>query len=242
MASKKLASFLVIFGLVGLGFAGCENPISPTSLTGRKVEPAEGQTVTPPFAVRGELEGLLLVWMDREGLHSASKLSEIPEKNRERVRVDSLQIPPDQRLDEDFVYLADLRKPQADGSYPVRKVRRDWFEKLVDGQTPGQNLPSKTTAENNLVPPSTTAGARVIIYGASWCGACRAAASYFRARNIAFEEKDVEKSRDAYAEMQQKASSAGVKPGSLPLIDFRGHIVSGFSPGALDALIGGSNL
>ena len=75
------------------------------------------------------------------------------------------------------------------------------------------------------------------IYGASWCGACRAAASYLKARNIAFEEKDVEKNREAYAEMQRKAAAAGVRPGALPLIDFRGHLLSGFSPEAINNLI-----
>ncbi|PUD99939.1 MAG: hypothetical protein C3L25_04075 [Candidatus Sedimenticola endophacoides] len=36
--------------------------------------------------------------------------------------------------------------------------------------------------------------ARVVLYGAAWCGVCERAKRYFRARRIPFTEYDVEKS------------------------------------------------
>jgi glutaredoxin len=185
---------------------------------------------------------LLIVWTDKDGLHSANKRSEVPEKQRQYVRVDSLQLAPDKRLDEEFVYLADLRKAQNDGTYPVKKVRRDWFEALADRETPNPARSAKTeSAKTEFGSQPGTVGSGIVIYGASWCGACRAAASYLRARNIAFEEKDVEKDREAYAEMQRKAAAAGVQPGGLPFIDFHGRVLTGFSKDALDNLIDRGN-
>ena len=76
-------SFLV---LLLAGLAGCGNPIQtagarPSDESGEKAlaaaEPAEA--ITPPFAVSGELDGLLLVWFDAEGPHPASRRSEVPE-------------------------------------------------------------------------------------------------------------------------------------------------------------------
>jgi len=241
--SLPLHVFLLLITVPGAGLFGCGNKLPKEMLASGSTEKSsqageEGEVVKPPFEVKGELEGLLLVWVDKTGLHSASKRSEIAESNRQYVRVDSLQVPPEQRLDEEFVYLADLRRPQSDGSYQVRKVKRDWFESLVDRQTPEPPRPSAPQpAAAPFGSQPGAAGADVVIYGAAWCGACRSAASYLRSRNVKFAEKDIEKDRDAYAEMQRKAQAAGVRPGSLPMIDFRGHLLTGFDQQAIDRLI-----
>src|SRR5688572_27627348 len=80
-----------------------------------------GEVVRPPFAVRGECEGLMLVWFDAEGAHPAAKRSDVPEANRARVRVDSLRLAPHERLDPAYVYVADLRRPKTGDAYEVRK-------------------------------------------------------------------------------------------------------------------------
>ncbi len=234
------------FAVVGFLLCACGNKL-PEHLsssepeadpTTAKPEAQKGQRVSPPFDLRGDLSGLLLVWFDKEGLHTADKRSQVPEARRKVVRVDSLQIAPEKRLDPDYVYIADLRKPSADGSYEVRKYRRDWFEALVDREAgiAQSDKPSVPTDSNRSGKP-TDATAPVVIYGASWCGACRVAAQYLRKHDIAFVEKDIEKDSKAYAEMQRKAQAAGVQPGGLPLIDFRGRIVSGFNPDVLNQLM-----
>jgi glutaredoxin len=79
----------------------------------------------------------------------------------------------------------------------------------------------------------------VIIYGAEWCGACHQAAAYLRRKGIPFIEKDIEKDPQAAREMQGKLRSAGVRNGgSIPVIDVRGKVMVGFSPGAVDEALG----
>ena len=186
--------------------------------------PEAGEAVAPPFAVQGELDGLLLVWFDKDGTHTAKRRSDIPEAQRAEVRVDSLGVAPDKRLDPDHVYIADLRAPAADGHYAVRKQTRVWFDARVDAQRP-----APAAAE--------LASSDVTIYKASWCGACKAAASYLRSRNVPFVEKDVEKDAGANGEMMRKAHAAGQNPRGVPVIDFHGHLLMGFDQAALDRLI-----
>ncbi|HEX6242929.1 MAG TPA: hypothetical protein VFZ61_18580, partial [Polyangiales bacterium] len=156
---------------------GCGNPAPAAApAQGRPADPmASAETVTPPFAIGPEAEGLLLVWYDAAGApHTAKSRSEIPEESRARVRVDSLEVAPDQRLDPAFVYVADLSKASKDGVYTVRKVGREALERFV--------VPVK--AEEPAF--AATASGDVIIYGASWCGACKQAARYFRSKGVAF--------------------------------------------------------
>ena len=57
----------------------CGNPASPRAPDKRApADPlADAAPVTPPFAVAAEAEGLLLVWYDAQGIHTATKRSEI---------------------------------------------------------------------------------------------------------------------------------------------------------------------
>jgi glutaredoxin len=193
--------------------------------SGREAEAPAPEPIKPPFDVSGEADGLLLVWYDQEGLHTATKRSEIPEARRGAVRVDSLKVAPDARLDADSVYVADLRSPGNGGQYPVRKASRSWFDAQVDREKPA---------------PPVAAQSDVVIYMASWCGACRGAAEYLRGRKVPFVEKDVEKDPAAAAEMQQKASAKGLSPRGVPVIDFRGDIMLGFDQHRLSTLIDAS--
>jgi glutaredoxin len=218
--------------VLACALAACGNPVpgqggAAPSASGSATHAAgsaeAGEAVTPPFAVQGELDGLLIVWFDKDGPHTAKRRSDVPEAQRAQVRIDSLSVAPDQRLDPDHVYVADLRAPGSDGRYPVRKYSRAWFDARVDASRPAQ--------------VADATGSDVTIYMASWCGACRATAKYLRSRNIPFVEKDIEKDAAAAAEMQQKAKAAGQTPRGVPVIDFRGHLLLGFDQAAIDRLI-----
>ena len=211
---------------------GCGNPVqtpgtpAENGANGSKAlaSAGPGEPVLPPFSVSGELDGLLLVWFDADGPHSASNRSEVPEGARKAVRVDSLAVAPDKRLDPDHVYVADISQPGPNGQYKVHKHPRAWFEAQVEAARPA--------------PPAAVAGSDgVTIYKAAWCGACKAAASFLRSRNVGFEEKDIEKDPQAQTEMLAKARAAGKSPSGVPVIDFKGNIVLGFNQGALDQLI-----
>ena len=201
---------------------GSERAAAATSET----EGLSGELVEPPFAVQGNAEGLLLVWFDEDGTHTAPTRDEIPEARRDQVRVDSLRVAPDERLDPEYVYLADLTE-EGDGGYPIRKVSRRAFDDAVDEATGAGSLPELADA--------------VIVYGASWCNACRSTAAHLRRRDVEFEEKDIEQDPTARAEMVVKAQSAGIPAQGIPIIDFRGTMLNGYDPGRLDALIEAAN-
>lgn len=222
-------SFLVAlaFGLLALPSTSCGGQhAEPATPDKGAAQPASalkeaGEAVKPPFAVQGELEGLLIVWFDEQGQHTAKTRSEVPEARREFVRIDSLAVPPDQRLDGDHVYVADLRKLGGDGAYPVQKHTRSWLDAHV----------------SSLLPVVAEPSGDVTLYGASWCGACKAAKQYLHSRNVPFVEKDIEKDKAAASEMQAKAQAAGKRPTGVPVIDFRGTILLGFDQQALATLI-----
>jgi glutaredoxin len=217
-----------------LALFACGNPMPAPggSAEGAQASPATarsaeaGEAVVTPFAVRGELDGLLLVWFDEQGTHTASRRSEVPEAHRKRVRIDALNLAPGKRLDPEHVYVADLSAANADGNYPVRKHTRAWFDAQVLGARP-----APASAEQ------ASASGEVTIYMASWCGACRSAAGYLRSRNVEFSERDVEKDAAANSEMLRKARAAGKNPSGVPVIDFRGQIILGFDRAALARLI-----
>ncbi len=198
--------------------AGQGHRNSPQSMEGKQ---DRGQIVQPPFAVTGNVEGPMLTWFDDEGLHVASNREEVPPAHRSKVRVDSLDIPPSERLPPNKVYVADLSKSDEDGNYTVRVLERSSFESWVaDAQ-------AKVALATN----------DVIIYGADWCGACRAAARYFREQNIPFVEKNIEKDPGARREMKAKAKAAGVRTSGIPVIDFRGTLLAGFDVQRIQALM-----
>lgn len=225
---RSSVSFLLVAAML---FAGCSGTPPGEGAKSAAAEGAarpadEGEAINPPFAVRGELEGLLLIWFDEQGTHTAARRSDIPEAHRTRVRIDSLAVAPDKRLDSDHVYVADLTAPGKDGSYPVRKSARTAFEAQVLAARPR--------------PVETEAAAKaddVTIYMASWCGACRSAAAYLRSRNVPFRERDIEKDAAANSEMLRKAHAAGKSPSGVPVIDFRGQLILGFDRAALARLI-----
>lgn len=242
MRSKWIETRGLAVALIAAASLGCTLG-NPTGQARSGDEPANaggitGDPVSPPFAVSGELEGLFLVWFDAEGTHTASSRSDIPEAHREHVRVDSLALAPDQRLDPELVYLADVRAAGSDGQYPVRQVPREAFERLVaSGRATAQAVPSdvvpaapgpSSAGAHAGAPPADGARPDVIIYGASWCGACHSAARWLAANNVPFVEKDIERDPGAREEMTAKANAAGIGTGSIPVIDVRGQILQGF--------------
>jgi glutaredoxin len=224
---SKLA-LAICFGIGLLVASGCRTK-QPDGSAASEVattqananDSASARAVTPPFPVQGELTGLLMVWFDAEGIHTAQTRNDIPEAQRAVVRIDALDQAPDTRLDPEQIYVADLRQPKPDGSYPVTLSARTWFDAQVDRAKP------RPAADE----------ASVVVYKASWCGVCRSAASYLRSRNVPFVEKDVEKEPGASDEMLRKAHAKGLTPRGVPVIDFRGEIMLGFDQAQLQTLI-----
>lgn len=77
----------------------------------------------------------------------------------------------------------------------------------------------------------------VILYSTRWCGYCKQAAAWFKAKGISFEEKDIEKDRGAAKELSEKKRAAGRRGAGVPWIDVGGQLVEGFDKPALERLL-----
>lgn len=71
---------------------------------------------------------------------------------------------------------------------------------------------------------------KVVMYSASWCGYCRKARSYFRAKGIPFMEYDIEKS-PAAARRYKEMGASGV-----PVILYRDKRMNGFSEAGFERI------
>ncbi len=209
----------------------------------------------PGLTVKDSSEGLLLTWVDDKGdFHVEQKVSDVPMMGRDAVRV--VDPSKDEGTHEGKVFVVDLRQAKADGTYPVTTMSRGDFEKIAEDRREKRG-PTLATAASALASGSASSSApsdpqhggqgltgtgegrsTVIIYGAEWCGACHEAAAYLRRKGIPYIEKDIEKDPQAAREMQSKLKNAGMRTGSIPVIDVRGKVMVGFNPASVDEALG----
>jgi glutaredoxin len=232
-------SALVVFVALSLALlaAGCKKASATADA---------GPPSTPPVLTDGTT-GMMLTWIDDKGeFHTEETVAAVPAEAREHVRVrDPNREPPPEQ-----VYVADLRSTGKDGKYTVRLAPADEFEKIAveRRKKSGRDTlvakapaaPSASAAASAAAPsPSGLPGRPpVIIYGASWCGPCHQAQAYMKRRGIPFVEKDIEEDAGAAREMQAKLAKAGLRSGSIPVIDVRGKILVGFDPGSVERALG----
>jgi glutaredoxin len=218
---------------------------------GRRRETPVKTDDAPPLVVRDDSAGLLLTWIDEKGdFHVEQRVGDVPLVGRDAVRV--VDPTREEGTHSDRVFVADLRVARPDGTYAVRSMTRAEFDALAvarrqknapaePGPPPGTEGQGASAASDPPSPDGTKAPAgrpAVIIYGASWCGACHDAAAYLRRKGIGFIEKDIEADPAAAREMQAKLTRAGLRAGSIPVLDVRGHVMVGFNPSAVDGALG----
>jgi glutaredoxin len=232
---------LLLAGLLACAFVtGCKHKSDATT---------EAAADVP--VVNDKTEGLQLTWIDEKGeFHIEQRVADVPEAGRQAVRVrlldPSKDVPTDDRL-----FLADLRQPGPDGNYPVRSAPRAEFENLAvtrRSKSGTATLEPKAAASVASAPSAgKSAGSNgsdlvdrpaVIIYGASWCGPCHQAAAYLKKRGVEFVEHDIEQDSSAAHEMHAKLAKAGMRGGSIPVLDVRGKIMVGFDQRAVDQALG----
>jgi glutaredoxin len=228
MSRRRRSSIALAVSLAVVACGGESDPAAATNAAAGGDR--AGEVVTPPFEVRGDADGLLLTWFDETGSHTATTRHEIPEARRGEVRVDSLELGPEQR-DPENVFVADLRAPREDGRYEVRRMPREHFDRRVE--TFG-DAPAEGVAAGGGTGPGAIAASDVVIFGASWCGACREAEAYLRSRGIPFTHRDVERDPGAREDMQRRAAAVGLRPTGIPVIDIRGRVMQGFDREAID--------
>ncbi len=197
---------------------------------------APSAAAAPPFAVTAEASGLVFTYADAAGFHSVERVADVPEAARASVRVEPLAA--DVRgIDASQVWVADLRQPGEGGRYPVRVLSREAFEQRLR-PAPAEPQGAPTNASDPAV-LAASGNAQIVLYGTSWCGACRSARQYFQSRGIAFVDRDIERDPGARDEMVRKARAQGVSVRGVPVIDVRGRILPGFDRATLDRLLAG---
>ena len=219
----------------------------------RKVDvAAEAVPATP--SVDDKSEGLLLTWIDDKGeFHTEQRVTDVSASGRDIVSVRVLDPAKEVAAGADRVFIADLRTAQADGTYPVRVATRAEFDDVAVARRAKSGIAvlapraaggaggaaadggAGTDPQN---PGDVANRPAVIIYGASWCGPCHQAAAYLKQKGVRFVEHDIEQDSSAAREMRAKLAKAGVRGGSIPVLDVRGRILVGFDARAVDSALG----
>lgn len=224
--------------LLWLGASACRSHTDPSSeVEPSALAPAVSEAL-PPLELTDDTPNLLLTWLGEEGdFHVAETIEAIPPERRRQVRV----VVTDRGAGTgQLVYVADLGAKQADGTYPITTLPRGEWEKLgaalrktrmealAPGQPGGSDLPAGSES------PEALGGAiSAIVYGADWCKPCHDAERYLKSLGVAVTKKNIEQSRAAQAEMQEKLVRANRAGASIPVIDVMGRIFVGYSPGPL---------
>lgn len=215
--------------VLGLGWSGCKEQAPPA--------PEEVQASSLPAITITAKSKLLLTHATAEGTFTTvDSPDKVPEGRRGWVRVVDLAQKPEQRQDHELVYVADLRSPRDDGSYPYVVMSRQAFESAALGRA------RAGATDPEPAPGEAGAGAehdQVILYSTAWCGACKAARAYLSGKGVPFVEKDIEKDSAASAELLRKARAAGISASGVPVIDVGGTLMQGFDRQRLDALLEG---
>ncbi|HEX8789482.1 MAG TPA: glutaredoxin domain-containing protein [Polyangiaceae bacterium] len=234
--------FRLLAALLALALVAAAAPACKRSQAASKADEAA------PIVVRADSQGLLLTWIDDKGdFHVETSVADVPLMGRDAVRV--VDPDKDDGTHADRVFVADLRTAGADGTFPVRVMTRADFEGLAVArrEKTGPTLASAAPPPASAPPPAddTPTGstkppgrALVVIYGASWCGACHDAEKYLRSKGVPYVEKDIEKDPGAAREMQDKLAKNGLRSGSIPVIDVRGKVMVGFNSQEIDGALG----
>ena len=205
--------------------APVEASVSPTAPS---VESA------PPIRVHGEEEGQLYRYFPsgQRKARTVSHVDRVPAENRSTVLV----VPSGEGTPPGLVYVADLRKAKDDGSYPYRVLTTVELDRILDETRGGKKLAHGGKSVSSDSGKAATKKSDVVLYSATWCGACTTARRWLTNKGIPFQERDVEKDPKARTDMAQRAQKAGVSPSQLqgvPVIWVKGQIMMGFDPNAV---------
>lgn len=228
---QRLAALALVLTAT-LGVAGCE-PERPPAPEASPAKPASAEAAET-YLEPGQDAVVLTFAAERGAFTDSKELEDVPEGSRGLVRVTLVggdPPPPGQ------VWVANLNAPEADGRFKLSTVDRTMFEELALGQ----GLASKVDLPDGLEPPSqpVTPAGGIVVYKTDWCGVCKKVESYLKRKGVAYEAKDIEKDREAAAELQAKAQKAGVRTGSVPIIDVAGELIVGFDRARLEKLLAG---
>jgi len=221
---------------------GCRAHPTPGAMASAQASAAPAEAL-PGLKLTDDTPNLLLTWISEDGdFHVEESIGKVPEAQRSRVRV----VPTDQAEGSGTsVYVADLTVKRADGTYAVSTLPRSEWEKLgadlrktrMEALAPSMKPPAPEgaagSASSDTQQPGANGAITAIVYGADWCKPCHDAQRYLESLGVSVTKKNIEESRAAQAEMQEKLARANRTGSSIPVIDVMGRIFVGYSPGSL---------
>ncbi len=234
-------TLLVALGIVSLA---CSKSPTASDETAPSERP-EGAAAAPSpasFELKDDTADLLLTWIDDQGdFHVVQTIAEVPEAGRAQVRV---VVTTKEEGTGQTVLVADLRTKDAQGRYPVVSMDRAKWNELGAEKRKVRMEALAPKAPSSAEPAATGAEAlaangkvRAVIYGASWCKPCHDAEALLKKLGVDVVKKDIEESRAAQAEMQEKLAKAGRGGASIPVIDVAGQLFVGYEPRTLTAAV-----
>lgn len=242
---QRAWSRMLLAATLGVGVHACSK--GPATSEGAAVGADKSANPTPnpspaPFELRDDTADLLLTWLDDQGdFHVVQTIAEVPEAGRAQVRV---VITTRDEGTGQTVFVADLRNKDAQGRYPVVGMERAKWNELGAEKRKVRMESLAPKAASSAEPAATGVEAvaangkvRAVIYGASWCKPCHDAEALLKKLGVDVVKKDIEESRAAQAEMQDKLAKAGRGGASIPVIEVAGQLFVGYSPGQLTAAV-----
>ncbi len=208
--------------IVSLLLAGCPERGSSSKSADKSAVTAEEFAT---LKITDEADSFLFSYLLADGsFATVEKVSDIPVEARGQVLVIDKTLSPEKRQSDKILYVANLTSKRADGTYPYSIVSRFKFERdlLREPSKKPAVLPDEC---KNLAPSPED---RVILYSASWCSVCKAAAAFMTREGIPFIEKDVEQQPGAQQELTCKAMKTGTSINGVPVLDVAGKLLVGF--------------
>lgn len=236
MTLCRVAHFVVSVGAVLFVATACKEDAAPpsSSAPGQAAEPAKS-TALPALELRpGTDKKLYLTYLEAGGdFLIVERIDDVPVAARAAVRV---VVAGEEAGTGQEVYVADLRAPGSNGAYSVRVMSRaEWDQLGADKRaTKLEDLAPKVQPDTKA---AGTAPLRAVIYGADWCKPCHDAEAFLKSLGVQVTKKDVDQSKAASAEMQQKLLQINRPGGGIPVIDLDGQIMQGFNRSAVERAV-----
>lgn len=194
----------------------------------------DGTAHRPPTApvVRESSTEFSFFWFDSTGaVHRVARISDVPPEARDRVLVQPLVVEAGAGA---WAFVADLRRPGSDGTFPVQVLTREAYSnevraRMAAGRPPVEASETPTAAEGG--PPAAAlpaAAGKVVIYLTQGCPHCRHAKEWMTRVGVPFVEHDIEADAAAARWVMQNTGSTAV-----PVFQVGKRVLQGFNADAL---------
>ena len=194
--------------LAGVALAGCQPGDGLDARQGGAaalLAAVTGAAEKSPVASGGE-KVVYYKYVDESGsIRFVERREEVPASQRDGARIE---------------WKAELRAKAAAKPTRWESVSRALTSRLGTPDAPGPNAVRGGDPE-------------IVLYTTSWCGWCRKTIAHLDKNGVRYDNRDIERDRQAYADLKRKTGSTGV-----PVIEIDGELIIGFDRNRIDELLG----